>query len=75
MLVTQLVAVVCWDAPYALVVSRDCLWFADAIAWLGMVRWSCLNNQLLWMVIMAHGCCQYRGRDPDPDPDYQVPAR
>lgn len=72
MLCIQVVSVGCWLAPYALVVIRDCAWFENMIAGFALIRLTCLNTQFLWMLIMAHGSCRYRGKQPDPDPNHQL---
>ena len=70
----QIPSIACWVTPYVLTVARLCTWFEDTIAWLAMVRWTCLNTQWLWMALMAHGCTRWRGAKPEEerDQDHQV---
>ncbi|PSC69206.1 alpha beta-hydrolase [Micractinium conductrix] len=72
MLMLQLTCSLTYLTPYALNIAIPCFWFSNAIAWLAFVRWSCYNLYFMWVVMMAHACCRYRGPDPNPDPDEQL---
>ena len=61
-----------WVAPCALVAARPATWFVPAMAVFSFGRWTCYNLSFVWMVGMAHGCCQYKGKVRNPNPNRQL---
>jgi hypothetical protein len=72
LLAIEIVAAVFWVAPYAVAIGYDCSWFDNSIAYMSLMRWTAYNCTFVWMVMMAHACCRYRGHNPPDDPDQQL---